>query len=53
LCLIHKYILYGPPPSESARDILVALYEAWAGNIVMKGKDSNDEYRSDYFSKLI
>lgn len=32
----------------------MSLYEAWAGNIVSKQrKDRNDEFRSEYFSKLI
>lgn len=50
---MHKYILCGPPPDAQARDILANIYEAWAGNIVLKTKTKKDEYRSDYFSKLI
>jgi hypothetical protein len=47
-------MLCGPSPTEEAREVLVKLYEAWAGNIVSKQrKGHKDEYRSDYFSKLI
>lgn len=53
LCLIHKYILWGPPPAEGAREVLVKLYESWAGNIIMKTKTKKDEYRSEFFSQII
>jgi len=29
------------------------MYESWSGNIILKHKAKKDEYRSDYFSKLI
>lgn len=53
LWLIHKYILCGPPPTEGAREVLVKLYESWAGNIIMKTKTKKDEYRSEFFSQVI
>ncbi|CAI2363508.1 unnamed protein product [Moneuplotes crassus] len=53
LCLLHKYMLCGPSPQAEAREILVKIYEAWAGNIMRKRKGTKDEYRSDNFNKLI
>ena len=46
-------MLCGPAPQTEGREILVNIYESWAGNIIKKSKNPNDEYRSDNFNKLI
>ena len=53
LSLLHKYLLCGPPPNELARKIFVEICETWSGINFANKKNKKDEYRSDYFSKLI
>jgi hypothetical protein len=53
LCLLHKYILYGPERYNFSHPVLDDIHESWAGNIMLKKKSKKDKYRSENFANLI